>query len=138
DVLGRGPTGNFTRQFYSDKLGELQLPSHTGHNIYGIRSSYPYGHHSQSTCINGMGIGPDHHSPWEGIVFQNYLMDNARSRSPKSQSVLIGNGFQEIKDFRTSGVGNLQIGYRPAFRLYKMITMGSSGHGHLGFSRLHK
>jgi hypothetical protein len=72
----------------SDNLGALQLPRKTGHDIDGIGSTDTTSDHTETTGVRGVRIGTDHHQTWNGVVFEDDLVDNTRTGLPESDSVL--------------------------------------------------
>src|SRR5690606_35164993 len=54
DVLRRGPTVEFTGQFYANQFRELKLPREPCHDIARIRTADTDGQHTESAGVHGM------------------------------------------------------------------------------------
>ena len=68
-------------------------PIHTCHHIHCVSAAYTDGNHPQTTRIWRMRVRTNHHTAGKSIVLKHYLMDNAGSRFPETDTVLVGNGF---------------------------------------------
>ena len=53
----------------------------------GIGAADPYRYHSEASGVGGVGIGPDHHPAGEGIVLEDYLVDDPGSGLPEVHPV---------------------------------------------------
>ncbi len=92
-VLRRCPSAQATSQFYTYQFRHFQLPFHTCHHIHSVSAAYTDGNHPQTTRIWRMRVRTNHHTAGKSIVLKHYLMDNAGSRFPETDTVLVGNGF---------------------------------------------
>ena len=85
-----------------------------------------------------MRVRTDHHTAGKSVVLKHYLMDNAGSRFPKADTVLVGNGFQEIVDFAVALRSRCNICLSPHIRLDQVIAVHGGGNGRFGFSCVHE
>ena len=65
-------------------------------------------------------------------------MDNAGSRFPKADTVLVGNGFQEIVDLAVALRSRCNIRLSPHIRQDQVIAVHGGGNGRFGFSCVHE
>lgn len=75
-TLWSSPAANLAGQTNTNGLGALEFPRKVGHDINGISTSNTAGNHSETTSVGGVRVGTDHQTTWEGIVFENDLMDD--------------------------------------------------------------
>ena len=85
-----------------------------------------------------MGIGSNHHSTWEGIVFQDYLVDNSSTWLPKTNAILIRYRGKEIIDLFVFIFCFAQIFICANFRLNQVIAVNSRRHSNLRATGLHE
>ena len=137
-ILRSGPAREFTCEMHTNETWHLEFPRLTGQHIYGISTTYTYGHHAETTSIRSMRIGTHHHTSRECIVFEHYLMDDSGTRSPESDMIFLRNRLQEViylfisltclrKVLRSAHIGTNQV-----------ITMYGSRYGHLVLTRIHE
>src|SRR5690606_19899404 len=122
-ILGSTPAGEFTGKLHSNKFGHFQLPWQTSHYIHRIRTTNTNSNHAQSTCIWSMRVCPHHHTSREGIILEYHLVDDTRTRFPKSNSIFVGYISQEFIHLTVGDVRRLQVGFCIFIRLYQVITM---------------
>ena len=65
-------------------------------------------------------------------------MDDAGSGFPKADTVLVGDGFQEIVDFAVALRSRCDIRLRSHIRLDQVIAVHGGGNGRFGFSCIHE
>ena len=110
NILGGSPSGEASGELDADELGNLELPVHSGHNVYGIGTANADGNHSQTARIGGMRVGSHHHSPGEGIVLQDDLMDDAGARLPEAHPVPRRRSSQEAVHLAVGPAGFREVG----------------------------
>ncbi len=98
-ILRRGPAVEFPRQLDADHAWPAQLPRHAYHHIDGVSAANADGDHAQAAGIGGVAVGADHHTAREGVVLQHHLVDDARTRLPKTHAIALTCAQQEIIDF---------------------------------------
>ncbi len=84
-----------------------------------------------------MRIGTNHHSSREGIIFKYHLMNDAGSRFPKTNTILVRHIPQEFKHFTVGYFGRLQVAFGIFICLDQVIAMHGGRHRHAGPSGVH-
>ena len=137
-ILRRSPAAQASGQFDTDQFRHLQFPFHSGHYVDSIGTSNSDSHHSEATGIRRVRVGTDHHSTGESIVFQYHLVDNSGSRFPKTDTELIGYGFEEIIYFAVSFGSRFNIRFRSDIRLDQVIAVDGCRNSRFIFPCIHK
>ena len=86
-VLRARPARDRTSEFDADYLWPANIERKSRHHIHRVCAANADCHHTQSTRVRGVAVSSDHHSARECIVFEDNLVNDAATRSPKSDSV---------------------------------------------------
>ena len=85
-----------------------------------------------------MGIGANHESTGEGIIFQKNLVNNPGTWFPESDTVFVGNRCQKIINFFVFVHRLVQICNGTGLGLDQVIAVNRTGNGHRRPSGLHE
>ena len=96
DVLWRRPSAQRSCEAHTDTAGNAQFPFHTCQDVNSICATHTDGYHAQPARIRRVRVSAHHHTTREGIIFQHYLMDNARSWCPESHAVTCRSALQKV------------------------------------------
>ncbi len=137
-VFGGGPAVEFAGQAYADQFGHTDGPCESRHHFGGIGSTDTDSDHAESTGVGGMGVGSDHHTTGECVVFEDNLVDDACAGFPEAHAVFVGGGAEEVIDFFVDvfGIGEVEIDAIACAD--QVIAMDGGGCGDLGASSEHK
>ena len=86
--------------------------------------------HAQPPRVGSVGVGAQHQAPGEGVVFEDYLVDDPRPRFPEPHAVLAGDRLEEIVDLAV--LHKRFPGVRGAFHpcLDQVVAVDGGGRGH--------
>lgn len=88
DILGGGPASNLASEVNANDLRALELPWNVGHDVHSIGTTNTAGNHTQAASVGGVRVCTNHETTREGIVFEDDLMDDARTGFPEPEAVL--------------------------------------------------
>jgi len=99
DVLWRRPAAKLALKTNTQDAGSLQLPRSIDQRIDSIGTADTDSNGTQTTGVRGVAVGTQHHQTGSGVVLQDALVDNTRTRGPELDAVALGRALQEVKHF---------------------------------------
>jgi hypothetical protein len=84
----------------------------------------------KSAGVHRVAVGADHHAAGKGVLLQHHLVDDACTRLPEADAVLVADALQEVEDLVALQQRFLQILLRPYPGLDQVIAVHGAGHGH--------
>ena len=106
-TLGCGPAGKTASKLNTNDLGGLKLPGETSHDIDGISSADTNGGHTETTGVGSVRVGTDHKTTGESVVFEDNLVNDARTGLPELDTILACSTLEEIENFLVGNNGAL-------------------------------
>ena len=81
-----------------------------------------------------MGVGTNHHSAREGVVFEHHLVDDACTREPAVNAVLGGDGLQEVVHFLAFFLGAGEVLFDTFAGDNQVVAVHGTRHCHAGLT----
>ena len=98
DVLRCGPARQLTLKLNTNYLRTLQLPRNVSHHINSISTADTASNHVETTSVWSVRVRTDHETTREGVVLNDNLMNDTRTRLPEANTVLGTAASKEIVD----------------------------------------
>ena len=99
DILGGSEALELAGELHADHLRVLEFPREADHGVHGVCTAHANGEHAEAAGVHGVGVGTDHHSAREGVVFEHHLVDDTSTREPAVNAVLGRHGLEEVIHF---------------------------------------
>ncbi len=135
DILGGSPARELTSELHTNNLGGLELPRNVGHDIDGISTTDTDGAHAEATSVGGVGVSANHHATGEGVVLEDNLVDNTRTRVPEAHAVLSSGGGKEVVHLGVLVLSDGEILLALDLGLNEVIAVDGGGDSSLGETR---
>lgn len=87
-TLRGSPARELASEVDTDDLRALQLPGKVSHDINGISATNTASNHAETTSVRSMRVGTNHQTTRECVVLKDNLVDDTRTRTPETETVL--------------------------------------------------
>src|SRR6476660_1379178 len=114
------------------------FPWEAGHYLSGISTAYADRQSAQTTAVWRMRVGPDNQAARERVILQHNLVDDACTRLPESDHVLLRSRREEVVDFLVLVHRAQKIFVRPHLGADQVIAVDGARYGDLFLARLHE
>ncbi len=138
DILGSRPASNLARQLHSNVLGRLELPRQACHDVHSVGSSDSNCDHAEASSVDSVRVSSNHESSGKGVVFNDNLVNDSRSGSPKADAVLLASSAEKLIDLLVGLVGAGEVFLCSVFCHDEMVAVNGGGNGSGGQSGRHK
>lgn len=150
EVLGSSPAAKLARELDTGNQRRLELPGGVGESVNGVGTTDTNGQHAETASVGSVRVGAEHEETGSGVVLENDLVDDTRSRGPELDTVLFSGRLEEVEHLLVllDRAGEVSLG--TSLSLDKVVTVDrggdstrgeTAGHeleqGHLGRSVLH-
>jgi len=137
-MLGCGPTAELTGQLHADKPRILHFPVQTDHDVHRVGAPDTAGHHAQAPAVGSVAVRPDDQAAGKGVIFQNDLVNDPRTRFPEAHFVAGRRRAEEFIDFLVQVQGVRLIVVGALVGQQEMVAVDRGRDGGLVASGLHE
>ena len=134
DVLGSSEALELAGELHADHLRVLEFPREADHRIDSVCTAHANREHAEAASVHGVGVGTNHHSAREGVVFEHHLVDDACTREPAVNAVLGRDGLQEIVHFLAFFLGARKVLFDTFTSDNQVVAVHGARHGHAGLT----
>ena len=134
DVLGGSEALELAGELHADHLRVLEFPREAHHGIHGVCTAHANREHAEAASVHGVGVGTNHHSTREGVVFEHHLVDDACTREPAVNAVLGRHGLEEIVNFLAFFFGAGQVLFDTFAGDNQVVAVHGTRHCHAGLA----
>ena len=137
-ILRRRPPAERSGEAHTNHLRPTDVPREAGHHVNRVGTADTDGDHAETAGVRRVAIGADHHPAREGVVLQDDLVDDARTRTPEPEAVLGRDGAKEVVDLAVGVDRDTEIDRRPHLGLDQMVAVHRRRDRRLGQTGRHE
>ena len=134
DVLRGCETLELAGELHADHLRVLEFPREADHGVHGVCTAHANREHAEAASVHGVGVGTNHHSAREGVVFEHHLVDDACTREPAVNAVLGGDGLEKIVNFLAFFFGAREVLFDTFASDNQVVAVHGTRHSHAGLA----